>query len=323
MKKEKHHGLVAIVLANTIFGLNIPVTKSLIADWMTPIGYTMTRMFFGAIIFWIIASFQRKEIVQKKDLLFLLVGGLMGFLGTQFLFSLSLKFTTPVVFSLLMALTPVVVLLLSVLLLKEIVPKQKILGIALSITGAALIILLSTTHTERGSNNTLGILFALICVLFYSGFLILTRRISMKYQPVTVAKWMFLFSAVVLLPFSFSGLQNQRVFSHETSGHAISLIAFALVFSTTIAFFLMPYALKRLEASTVSIFMNLQPIVASVFAIVVGQDIFTWDKPVALFLVISGVYLVTKRSVDYKIEASAVALNKQHKINADKADYRD
>ena len=75
---------------------------------------------------------------------------------------------------------------------------------------------------------------------------------------------------------------------------AYSFLAFALLFSTTLAFFLMPYALKRLEASTVSIFMNLQPIIASIVAVVVGQDYFTWDKPFAMLLVVIGVYLVTQ-----------------------------
>lgn len=56
----------------------------------------------------------------------------------------------------------------------------------------------------------------------------------------------------------------------------------------------MPYSLKRLEASTVSIFMNIQPIVASAVAIVVGQDFLTWDKPFAIFLVLTGVLLVSQ-----------------------------
>ena len=39
--------------------------------------------------------------------------------------------------------------------------------------------------------------------------------------------------------------------------------------------------------------MNLQPIVASVVAIFVGQDVFSWDKPIAAVLVIAGAYVVT------------------------------
>jgi len=58
-------------------------------------------------------------------------------------------------------------------------------------------------------------------------------------------------------------------------------------------FFLLPFGMKYIRATTVSTYMNLQPIVASVAAIFVGQDSFTWDKPVATTLVMAGAYIVT------------------------------
>ncbi|MCB0533538.1 MAG: DMT family transporter, partial [Saprospiraceae bacterium] len=235
----------------------------------------------------------RSEKVHRNDLVLMFIGGLMGFLGTQFLFSLSLEYTSPVVFSLIMALTPAVVLLLSAMFLKEAIPARKIGGIILGISGAALIILLGKSNSENGAHGALGILFAFLCVLCYSGYLVLTRRISVKYQPVTVAKWMFLVSAVAVFPFSTTVLNEQAMFTESTALLPYVLLAFALLFSTTLAFFLMPFALKRLEASVVSIFMNLQPIIASVVAMVVGQDSLTWDKPLAAILVLAGVYFVS------------------------------
>ena len=295
--KERQQGLTAILSANVIFGLNTPVTKALMDRWMTPVGYTITRMFFGAVLFWLIGLFLKTDKVERKDLLTIMIGGLMGFIGTQLLFSQALKYTTPVIYSLLMALTPVVVLVLSAIFLKEGIPFRKIIGIVISISGAGLIIYLSGDGGPTGSNNSLGILLAILCVFCYAGYLTLTRKISMKYNPMTIAKWMFLVSALAALPLTFyGGLDNQEIYSESGTVWAYALLMFSLLFSTTLAFFLMPYALKRLEASTASIFMNLQPIVASVVAIAVGQDLLTWDKPVAALLVIFGVYLVTTRA---------------------------
>lgn len=285
---------MAILAANVIFGLNIPVTKSLMAQWMTPQGYTITRILFGAVIFWVIASFFQREKVKRKDLLPLFLGGLVGFLATQLFFAQSLTYTSPVIFSLLMALIPVVVLLLARVFLQERVARRKILGIILSIAGAAIIILQGDSEDMSGRNHFLGITFALLCVCAYSSYLIITRKVSLTYQPLTLAKWMFLFSALLVLPFCFSGLAGQKIYSEDTSLEAISLLAFAILFSSTLAFFLMPLALKRLEASTVSIFMNLQPLVASGVAIGIGQDSMSWEKAIAGLLVLGGVYLVSR-----------------------------
>lgn len=110
--QDKLKGYLAITAANVIFGLNTPIIKSLISHWMTPVGYTLTRVLFGCLMFWTIGSLsRRKEKVSIKDLVVIAVGGLFGFVGTQF-FALALRFTTPVNFSLMAALTPVLVLVL-------------------------------------------------------------------------------------------------------------------------------------------------------------------------------------------------------------------
>jgi drug/metabolite transporter (DMT)-like permease len=73
-------------------------------------------------------------------------------------------------------------------------------------------------------------------------------------------------------------------------------MAFIVIFATVLGYFMIPYAMKYLRATTVSIYTNLQPIVASLVAIAIGQDIFTWDKPVAAVLVLLGAYLVTQKN---------------------------
>ena len=66
-----------------------------------------------------------------------------------------------------------------------------------------------------------------------------------------------------------------------------------LIFATVVSYFLLPIALRHIRPTTVSMYSNLQPLVTAAVAIAFGQDIFTWNKPVALALIILGVYLVT------------------------------
>ena len=306
MTKDIFIGLGAAFSANFIFGLNIPVTKALVAHWMTPMGYTGTRMIFGALAFWTIAFLWNREKMRGEDLLIVLIGGLLGYLGTQFAFAKSLEYTGPVIFSLLISLTPVATLLISAVVLREGISMGKCVGIVLSISGAFLVIL-EGRNGISWSNNILGIMFVLLCVILYSSYIVITRKVATRYSPVTIAKWMFFISALALLPMMPSEYPRQIIYSGAASTSSIGLLAFALIFSTILAFFCMPFALKKLEAGTVSIFMNMQPIVASGVAIGVGQDSFSLCKGLAAMLVLSGVYLVSVYQKSPAMKATLVS----------------
>jgi drug/metabolite transporter (DMT)-like permease len=66
-----------------------------------------------------------------------------------------------------------------------------------------------------------------------------------------------------------------------------------LIFATVVSYFLLPISLRYIRPTTVSMYSNLQPVVTACVAIALGQDIFTWNKPIALLLIVAGVYLVT------------------------------
>ena len=102
-KKLQAHS--AIFFANTIFGLGVPVTKLLLDEWVTPMGYMASRSLGACLLFWLIAAFMPKEYVERKDLITILFGGLLGFVISQTLTAWSLDYTSPVYFSLIASLT--------------------------------------------------------------------------------------------------------------------------------------------------------------------------------------------------------------------------
>ena len=287
----KIKGHLAILLANVIFGLGVPVTKALLSGWVTPMGYMASRCVFAAIIFWVVAAFMPKEKVKPSDLLVLLAGGLLGFVISQTLTAESLKLTTPVYFSFVAALTPIATMLLAVIFLKERVTGLKLFGVALGIAGALLMVYKSWS-SGTGSDDLMGILLAVLSVLTWAGYLIITRKVSAKYTAVTQMKYFFLISAIVILPIALMEPQ-QKLYSAECGWSGVLEMAFIVLFATGLGYFLIPYAMKTLHATTVSIYTNIQPVVASMVAIAVQQDVFTWDKPLAGLLVLVGAYLVT------------------------------
>lgn len=290
-KKVQAHG--AILLANTIFGLGVPVTKLLLNDWVSPMTYMATRSLGAALVFWLIAAFMKPKKVERRDLTVIMIGGLMGFVISQTLTAWALDYTSPIYFSLIATLTPVAVMLMAALFIGERITGIKFIGVLLGIGGAVLMVIMSQA-SGSGSNDLLGISLAILSVLTWAVYMIITRKVAVKYSPVTQMKYVFLISAIVTVPLAWPELDFQPLYSTETFGwDGILEMAFIVLGATVLGYFLIPFAMQSLSATTVSIYTNLQPMVASFVAIAIGQDRLTWDKPVAALLVLLSAYIVT------------------------------
>lgn len=294
MERTKIQGHTAVLLANVIFGLGIPVTKLLLDTWVSPMAYMASRCIGAAVIFWVISLFLPKERVERRDLAVIMIGGLLGFVISQTLTAWALNFTSPVYFSLIATLTPVATMGCAALFIGEKMTRKGIVGVFIGIVGAMLMVFMGW-QGGSGSNDLLGIGLAILSLLTWAIYLIITRKVSVKYTAVTQMKWIFLVSTVAVLPFSWSDLQAAPLYGAAWAWSGVLEMGFIIVFATVASYFAIPFAMRYLEATTVSVYTNLQPIVASLVAIAIGQDLLTWDKPVALVLVLLSARLVSRK----------------------------
>lgn len=292
MDKHKIEGHSAVLLANVIFGLGVPVTKLLLDEWVSPMAYMATRCMGAAAIFWLISLFMPRERVERRDLLVIMGGGLLGFVVSQTLTAWALHFTTPVYFSIIATLTPVATMVCAALLIGERLSLRGALGVAIGVVGALLMVMVGW-QVGSGMNDLLGIGLAVLSLLTWAVYLIITRKVSVKYTAVTQMKWVFLVSTLAVLPFSWTDLQASRLYSSQWAWSGVAEMAFIVVFATVAGFFAIPFALRYLKTTTVSVYTNLRPVVASFVAIAIGQDLLSWDKPVSLALVLLSAWIVT------------------------------
>ena len=293
MQNHRLQAHTAVLLANIIFGLGVPVTKLLLDQWVSPMAYMATRCLGAAAIFWLISLFLPREKVAPRDLTVIILGGLLGIVVSQTLTAWALTFTTPVYFSLIATLTPVATMLCAALFIGEKISVRGIAGVALGVAGAMLMVFIGW-QGGSGKNDILGIALTLLSMFTWAVYLIITRKVSARYTAVTQMKWVFLASAIAVLPFSLTDLQSATLYSAATEWSGLAEMAFIVVFATVAGYFAIPFAMRFLKATTVSVYTNLQPIVASLVAIALSQDVLTWDKPVALVLVLLSAWLVTK-----------------------------
>ncbi|MDC0204375.1 DMT family transporter [Flavobacteriales bacterium] len=283
---------LALFAANLIYAINYSFAKDVMPDFIMPSGFILLRV-IGALSLFAFSYFLFvNEKVEKKDIVRLAICGVFGVAINQLLFFEGLNLTTPINAAIVMTINPILVILLSFLIIKEAITFRKSLGILLGLVGASMLIL-KGGGIDFSPNNQSGNLFVFINASSYALYLVIVKPMMGKYHPITVMFYVFSFGLLYVLPFGFTNLVD--VNWAMIPPNIYLEIAFVVVCTTFIAYLLNSIALKKLSPTTVSIYIYLQPILASIFAIFWGADSLDSQKIIAALLIFFGVYLVSVR----------------------------
>ncbi|MBP7486356.1 MAG: EamA family transporter [Parabacteroides sp.] len=310
MTKEKYTGHVLILIVNILFAINITISKSLLPDQISPEGLTLLRMLFASVMFWITSLFTTREHVTRKDLGLLFLCSMTGIALNQGLFLFGLSQTSPIDASIISTASPIFVMVLAAIILKEPITRLKAFGVMLGATGAIALIL-SSIQVATGQSNMFGNLLCITSSFSYSIYLVIAKPITQRYSSVTMMKWMFLFAAIVISPFTYQNLLETPAFHGTISFQNIASILYVLIGATFIPYLLIPMSLKRIRPTTMSMYNYIQPMGASTIAIIIGQDTFSIVKLIAAAFVFGGVYMVTQSKSREDIEKAKEEKNKK------------
>lgn len=293
MPKDRRAGHLIMFAVTLIFGINIPLSKSLLPAWISPEGLTLSRILFGAVSFWSVSLFYPREKVPFREHRFFLVGALCGVVFNQGLFITGLNLTSPIDASIIITSGPLFAMIFAALLLKEPISFLKISGVLVGATGAILLVYnghhSSTTHTSSLAGN----LMVLSSSFIYSFYLVFTKPLTLRYSPITLMKWMFLYASILVTPVYFHKIITAPVYL-QPNITVLSQMLYTLVFATFLAYLLIPLAQQRIRPTTISMYNNFQPLIASFVAVAAGMDHFSSIKMLSALLIFSGVYLVTR-----------------------------
>ena len=287
---NKNHGHIALFVANLIFGLNTPITRTIVPKVVDPFVMTFFRMIGAAILFWTISIFTKQEKVPTKDIVLFFFAAVFAIVLNQTFFIYGLSKTSPIDASLVITLLPIVTMILAAIIIKEPITFKKAIGVIIGASGALILIL--GGNKNGGSSSFAGNLIVLSSVFSFALYLTLFKDLITKYSPITAMKWMFLFAAILTVPISYKMLAVTNFSAFNTS--IILRILYIVVLATFFTYMLIPIGQKTLRPTTVSMYNYLQPIVASFATVILGLDKFGADKILSATLVFIGVYLVTQ-----------------------------
>ena len=319
-------GHAAILATNIIFGLNIPIAKSVMPAHMEAFAMAFFRTVGAMVLFWAASLFVKWERVPWRDLVRLFFAAMFGILLNQMLFVKGLEYISPIEAAIVATFTPIITMVLSALFLKEPLSFTKIAGVLIGLSGAIYIVVSQAVPVEAASttvasatgstlptaldsrHHITGLLLCIVSGLSYATYLTAFKPVIQKYKSITIMKWMFLFGSCVSFPITFRYVQHIDFSTWQPLTYAQT--AYVVAAATFLAYLLIPVAQQRLRPTTLSVYNYIQPITATVVALFWGMDRFTWPKAIATILVFVGVYVVTQSKSRAQVEAEAGRRNK-------------
>lgn len=294
---EKGKGHLALLVANVSWGLMAPFLKDLLnGGQITPMALSGFRIIGGALLFWLVSTFVKsgeKDRIEKKDIVPLILASLLVIGLNQVLIIVGMSLTSPVDASVVCSLTPIFTLLFGAVFMGAAFAWSKWIGVAIGLAGALIFVFTGEVNDAVNvSNPLLGDLACLMAQVCGALYLVCFPRLINKYSLLTLMKWMFLISGIVVLPLSLGDMVS--VDWNEVSLANYGDLAFIILFGTCLAYMLIPVAQRRVEPTVVAMYNYLQPVVAVVFSVVAGLAVLTGMNVLATTLVFVGVWMVNR-----------------------------
>lgn len=274
------------------WGLMAPIGKDAMTHGIDGVTMVTFRVAGACILFWIASLFAKKEHVPTKDKLMFIGAAVFGLVCNQCCYTIGLSITSPINASIVTTSMPIFAMLLAALILKEPITSKKAVGVLMGCSGALILILTSAAHASNEVGNILGDLLCLFAQFSFALYLSLFNPLIRRYNVFTINKYMFSWATLLLLPFSYCHVEE--VLSHPIPTTTWLETGYVVTIGTFFGYILTMIGQRTLRPTVVSVYNYVQPIVAVIASLLMGVGVLKPTHALAVVLVFSGVWLVTK-----------------------------
>ena len=289
---KRNWALLAATFVSIIYGVSFTIAKDVMPTYVKPYGFILLRVLGATVLFWLVSFFGPKEKIQTADFPRIIAAALFGVALNMLTFFKGLSYTSPISGAVIMVTTPIIVLILSSILTKERMELRKITGILLGLFGTGFLILYGQSM-GNATNAPLGNFLVFVNAVSYGFYLIIVKKLMDKYNAFTFVKWIYTFGLLMVIPFGWS--EYQEIQWQTIPSMILWEIGFVVVFTTFMTYLLNLVSMRELKPTTVAVFIYLQPLFATVFAMSLGKDQLTLVKGLSAVLIFVGVYLVLQK----------------------------
>ncbi|MEZ4221669.1 MAG: DMT family transporter [Polyangiaceae bacterium] len=277
---------LALIAVQLLFGL-WPVAGAAVLREMSPPALIGFRLFLGAPLLALLAGLPWRKRPSLRELGELAFLAALGISINQLLFAEGLSRAGPINASLSILLIPPVSLLVGRALGRERPTRKRLLGVAIAVLGA--LVFLRVERFDFGDRRAVGNLMLVCNASVYATYLVLAGPILTRLGTLRAMAWVFVLGAIEAAPFTLRPVMQVPWLTLPT--WATGSLVFVLFGATLGTYLLNAYALRRVEASVVAVFVYLQPLVATLASWWLLNEIPTPRMLVAGALIVVGVFI--------------------------------
>ena len=269
---------------------SLTVVAKFVLPSITPTGIVFFRISGSAAVFFLLQRvLVRERVTDRRDLAALAGLALIGVVLNQLLFLEGVKRTTAINTNIMVTTIPAFTLAIALIMGRERATWAKLGGIGLAAAGAVYLIGPDRIRLDPGMAFGNALIACNTCS--YAGYLVLSKRLLERYHPLTVVTHVFVFGAVLILPFGLVALHDVVLWQLPT--RALLGLGYIVLFSSLLAYYLSIWALQRTASSLVAMYVYLQPVMTAFGAPLVLGERLTLRAVLAAAVIFSGLALAT------------------------------
>ncbi len=231
--------------------------------------------------------------IEKKDALQFFFAGLLGQGLNLGFFFYAIQHTSAITAQSIMTLVPIATALAAFFFLNERITSLQIGGAFLGLAGAFLIIWGETS--EGWSNGSLlADIFLFFSMLSWVGYILISKRLSIRYSPVTITAYSILVGSALFLPFAlFENIMGNAWIS-SVGFHGWFGLIYQGIFASLLAFLAYQAGLKLTSAFVAGMVLYLNPVATTLFAVPILNEKISMSFIVGTSLILAGSFIATQ-----------------------------
>ncbi len=278
----------ALLAVQVLFGL-WPVAGASLLRVLPPLALVFLRLTFASPILAVAARLHRRRLPEASELARLAGLAALGISLNQLFFIGGLSRSGPLNASICVMLIPPLTVAIASALGRERVEPRRLLGIAVALVGAALLI--EVERFDLSNEKMLGNVFLLVNCTLYAAYLVLVRGTIARLGALVTVAWVMLLGALEALPLTLGPALSARW--SDLAAHDWGSVVFVVLGPTVLTYLLNAYALGRAESSLVAVYVYAQPPIAALGSYLVFAIVPTARTLVAASVIVVGVALST------------------------------